>query len=98
MSEHRWTIRRKHQNRSDDYFSTAVIDVEDGCVVITYELLAALLTQLGYFETTDNRGHVMNDTTRPGWWTCHLCGVHERGGMDAFMAHYIATHYVEVKP
>ena len=35
---------------------------------------------------------------RPGWWTCRICGVHERGGMDAFMAHYLATHYVEVKP
>jgi len=53
MSEHRWTIKRKHQNRSDEYASTAVIDVEDGCVVIAYDLLAQLLTQLGYVETTN---------------------------------------------
>ena len=42
----------------------------------------------------------MSDTTtRPGWWTCRICvpNVHERGGMDAFYRHWLATHYVEVK-
>ena len=43
----------------------------------------------------------MSDTTsRPGWWTCRICvpNVRERGGMDAFMAHYLAAHYREVTP
>ena len=41
----------------------------------------------------------MNDTPRSGWWTCWLCqpNIRERGGMDAFYAHYLTTHYVEVK-
>ena len=40
----------------------------------------------------------MNDTPRPGWWTCKLCRppVHDRGGQAAFYAHYLATHYREV--
>jgi hypothetical protein len=42
----------------------------------------------------------MNDTPRPGWWTCKVCApnVRERGGMDEFYRHYLATHWVEVKP
>jgi len=40
----------------------------------------------------------MTDTPRPGWWTCHICGVHERGGQAEFYAHWLATHWVEVKP
>jgi len=40
----------------------------------------------------------MTDTPRPGWWTCRICGVRERGGMDAFYRHWLATHYIEVKP
>jgi hypothetical protein len=51
MSEHRWTIKREGQPH--DYTETAVVVVEDGCVVIAYELLADLLTQLGYFEQTN---------------------------------------------
>jgi hypothetical protein len=40
----------------------------------------------------------MNDTPRPGWWTCRVCvpNVHDRGGQSAFYAHYLATHWVEV--
>jgi len=42
----------------------------------------------------------MSDTPRPGWWTCFVCqpNTHDRGGQAAFMAHYLATHWVEVKP
>jgi len=35
---------------------------------------------------------------RPGWWTCHICGARERGGMADWTAHYLAHHWVEVKP
>ena len=39
----------------------------------------------------------MNDTPRPGWWTCHLCKppVHDRGGQAAWMAHYMREHWTE---
>jgi len=43
----------------------------------------------------------MSDTTtRPGWWTCHLCQppVHDRGGQAAFYAHWNRLHSTEVKP
>ena len=39
----------------------------------------------------------MSDTPRVGWWTCHLCNVHDRGGQTAFYAHYNRVHLSEVK-
>jgi len=41
----------------------------------------------------------MNDTPRPGWWTCYLCSppVHDRGGQAQWMAHYLREHCREVK-
>lgn len=35
---------------------------------------------------------------RPGWWTCFVCQVHDRGGQAAFYAHYLREHFREVKP
>jgi len=35
---------------------------------------------------------------RPGWWTCFLCNVRNRGGQAAYYAHYNRVHYREVKP
>ena len=37
---------------------------------------------------------------KPGWWTCKICqpNVHDKGGQEAFMAHYNREHYREVKP
>ena len=32
---------------------------------------------------------------RPGWWTCRICipNIRERGGWDAYYAHYNREHY-----
>lgn len=35
----------------EPYTSTAVVDVEGGVVVVTYELLAHMLADLGFVET-----------------------------------------------
>ena len=36
---------------------------------------------------------------RPGWWTCKICqpSIHDRGGQEAFMAHYNREHNREAK-
>ena len=48
--EHYWT-RLMAVDGAEPYTSTAVVDVQDGCVVVAYELLADMLTSLGYVET-----------------------------------------------
>ena len=34
---------------------------------------------------------------RPGWWTCKLCDLHERGGQAAFYAHFYRVHFDPLK-
>ena len=48
--DHYWT-RLMAVDGAEPYTSTAVVDVEDGCVVVAYELLVDMLTQLGFVET-----------------------------------------------
>ena len=48
--DHYWT-RLMAAGDAEPYTSTAVVDVEDGCVVVAYELLADMLTELGFVET-----------------------------------------------
>jgi hypothetical protein len=80
----------------------------------TYLLTDLLTNEESLSPTRDNNSSVtrtrtygdesladpIEDAPRPGWFTCRICvpNVHERGGMDAFYAHYLATHYLEVKP
>ena len=49
MSEHRWTKVYALPGQPP-YSSTAVVDVEDGCVVVAYELLVEMLVSLGFVE------------------------------------------------
>ena len=48
--DHYWT-RLMAVDGAEPYSSTACVDVEDGCVVVAYELLADMLTELGFVET-----------------------------------------------
>ena len=49
MTEHRWT-KIHHEHGQAPRSETAVVDVEDGCVVVSYELLSVMLTSLGFIE------------------------------------------------
>lgn len=49
MAEHHWTKTYANHGMAP-YDSTAVVDVEDGCVVVSYELLAEMLISLGFIE------------------------------------------------
>ena len=49
MGEHRWK-RLYALHGQEPYAETAVVDVEDGCVVVDYEVLSEMLIALGFTE------------------------------------------------